>query len=79
MENQLKMDPRKSPSTLSEVRKRSSQNVEIHWVDEIAVMNDDGRGLLKKTTEHMDMVKSSPERVKAYFLNKNVAYAEDSQ
>lgn len=32
-------------------------------------------GLLKKTTEHMDMVKSSPERVKSYFGDRHVAYA----
>lgn len=35
-------------------------------------------GLLKKTTEHMDMVKSSPERVKSYFGDRHVAYAADS-
>ena len=36
------------------------------------------QGLLKKTTEHMNMVKSSPERVKTYFKDKNVAYAAES-
>ena len=36
-------------------------------------------GLLKKTKEHMSMVKSSPERVKSYFKDKHVAYAADSQ
>lgn len=36
-------------------------------------------GLLKKTTDHMDMVKASPERVKSYFQDKHVAYAADSQ
>ena len=35
--------------------------------------------LLKKTTEHMKMVKASPERVKTYFKDKHVAYAADSQ
>ena len=37
------------------------------------------RGFLKKATEHTDMVKSLRERVKAYFLDKNVAYAAESQ
>ena len=36
-------------------------------------------GLLKKTTDHMNMVKASPERVKSYFQDKHVAYAADSQ
>jgi len=33
---------------------------------------------LKKTKEHMNMVKSSPERVKTYFKDKHVAYAAES-
>ena len=37
------------------------------------------QGLLKKTTEHMKMVKASPERVKTYFKDKHVAYAADAQ
>ena len=61
MENQLKMDPRKSPSTLFEVRTCSIQNAEIHWADGTAVMNNDVRVLLEKATGHMDMEKSSPE------------------
>ncbi len=36
-------------------------------------------GLLKKTTEHMDMVKSSPECVKSYCGDRHVAYAADAQ
>ena len=35
-------------------------------------------GLLKKTTEHMNMVKSSPERVKTYFKDRHVSYAAES-
>ena len=35
-------------------------------------------GLLKKTREHMDMVTSSPERVKTYFWDRHVAYAAES-
>ena len=35
-------------------------------------------GLLKKTIEHMNKVKSSPERVKTYFKDKHVAYAAES-
>ena len=33
------------------------------------------KALEEKTKEHMSMVSSSPERVKAYFGDKNVAYA----
>lgn len=33
----------------------------------------------EKTTDHMNMVKASPERVKSYFQDKHVAYAADSQ
>lgn len=36
-------------------------------------------GLLRKTHDHMNMVESSPERVKSYFKDKHVSYASDSQ
>ena len=45
----------------------------------VPVLSAGRLGLLKKTTEHMNMVKASPERVKTYFRDKHVAYAADSQ
>ena len=36
------------------------------------------QGLLKRTAEHMNMVKASPERGKTYFKDKHVAYAAES-
>lgn len=36
-------------------------------------------GLLAKTKAHMDIITTSPDRVKTYFQDKHVAYAADSQ
>ena len=67
-----------------------AESAEIHWADErlnadlkhaitVSVPRRTRQGVLKKMTEHMNMVKSSPERVKTYFTDKHVAYAADSQ
>lgn len=67
------------PSYSPELNPDERLNADLKHAITTCVPRRTKRGLLKKTTEHMDMVKSSPERVKAYFLDKNVAYAADSQ
>jgi len=67
------------PSYSPELNPDERLNADLKHAIATSVPKRTRPGLLKKTTEHMDMVKSSPERVKAYFKDERVSYAADSQ
>jgi len=66
------------PSYSPELNPDERLNADLKHAITTCVPRRTRHGLLKKTTEHMDMVKSSPERVKTYFMDKHVAYAAAS-
>lgn len=66
------------PSYSPELNPDERLNADLKHAITTSVPRRTRDGLLKKTREHMDMVKSSPERVKAYFKDKHVAYAAES-
>ena len=67
------------PSYSPELNPDERLNADLKHAITTSVPRRTRQGLLKKTQEHMAMVKSSPERVKTYFKDKHVAYAADSQ
>ena len=67
------------PSYSPELNPDERLNADLKHAITTSVPRRTRAGLLAKTKEHMDMVKSSPERVKTYFMDKNVRYAADSQ
>ena len=67
------------PSYSPELNPDERLNADLKHAITTSVPRRTRQGLLKKTTEHMKMVKASPERVKTYFKDKHVAYAADSQ
>ena len=67
----------KSAKALLQIRERL--NADLKHAITTSVPRRTKDGLLKKTTEHMNMLRASPERVKSYFKDKHVAYAADSQ
>jgi transposase len=67
------------PSYSPELNPDERLNADLKHAITTSVPRRTRQGLLKKTQEHMAMVKSSPERVKTYFKDKHVAYATDSQ
>ncbi len=67
------------PSYSPELNPNERLNADLKHAITTSVPRRTRQGLLKKTTEHMKMVKASPERVKTYFKDKHVAYAADSQ
>ena len=66
------------PSYSPELNPDKRLNADLKHAITTCVPRRTRQGLLKKTKEHMDMVKSSPERVKTYFKDKHVAYAAES-
>ena len=68
-----------SPELQSGVNPDERLNADLKRAITTSVPRRTKDGLLKKTTDHMNMVKASPERVKSYFQDKHVAYAADSQ
>ena len=66
------------PSYSPELNPDERLNADLKHAITTSVPKRTRQGLLKKTTEHMNMVKSSPERVKTYFKDKHVAYAAES-
>ena len=66
------------PSYSPELNPDERLNADLKHAITTSVPRRTRQGLLKKTTEHMNMVKSSPERVKTYFKDKHVAYAAES-
>ena len=67
------------PSYSPELNPDERLNADLKHAITTSVPRRTREGLLKKTTEHMNEVKTSPERVKSYFKDKHVAYAADSQ
>lgn len=67
------------PSYSPELNPDERLNADLKHAITTSVPRRTRQGLLKKTAEHMKMVKASPERVKTYFKDKHVAYAADSQ
>ena len=67
------------PSYSPELKPDERLNADLKHAIATGVPKRTRQGLLKKTQEHMTMVKASPERVKSYFKDSNVAYAADSQ
>lgn len=67
------------PSYSPELNPDERLNADLKHAITTSVPKRTKEGLLKKTAEHMTMIKSSPERVKSYFKDKKVAYAADSQ
>ena len=66
------------PSYSPELNPDERLNADLKHAITTSVPRRTRDGLLKKTREHMDMVKSSPERVKTYFKDRHVAYAAES-
>ena len=66
------------PSYSPELNPDERLNADLKHAITTSVPRRTRQGLLKKTQEHMAMVKSSPERVKTYFKDKHVAYAAES-
>ena len=66
------------PSYSPELNPDERLNADLKHAITTSVPRRTRQGLLKKTTEHMTMVKASPERVKTYFKDKHVAYAAES-
>ena len=67
------------PSYSPELNPDERLNADLKHAITTSVPKRTRQGLLKKTQEHMTMVKASPERVKSYFKDPNVAYAAESQ
>ena len=67
------------PSYSPELNPDERLNADLKHAITTSVPRRTKDGLQKKTTDHMNMVKASPERVKSYFQDKHVAYAADSQ
>ena len=67
------------PSYSPELNPDERLNADLKHAITTSVPRRTRQGLLKKTQEHMTMVKASPERVKSYFKDKHVSYAADSQ
>ena len=67
------------PSYSPELNPDERLNADLKHAITTSVPRRTRQGLLEKTTEHMNMVKSSPERVKTYFKDKHVAYAAESR
>lgn len=66
------------PSYSPELNPDERLNADLKHAITTSVPRRTRQGLLKKTQEHMAMVKSSPERVKTYFKDEHVAYAAES-
>ena len=66
------------PSYSPELNPDERLNADLKHAITTSVPRRTRQGLLRKTTEHMNMVKSSPERVKTYFKDKHVTYAAES-
>ena len=66
------------PSYSPELNPDERLNADLKHAITTSVPKRTRQGLMKKTQEHMAMVKSSPERVKTYFKDKHVAYAAES-
>ena len=66
------------PSYSPELNPDERLNADLKHAITTSVPRRTRQGLLKKTQEHMAMVKSSPERVKTYFKDRHVAYAAES-
>ena len=78
-EHQEKIEVFYLPSYSPELNPDERLNADLKHAITTSVPRRTRQGLMKKTQEHMAMVKSSPERVKTYFKDKHVAYAADSQ
>ena len=63
------------PSYSPELNPDERLNADLKRAITTSVPKRTRQGLLKKTQEHMAMVKSTPDRVKSYFKDKHVAYA----
>ena len=66
------------PSYSPELNPDERLNADLKHAITTSVPRRTRQGLMKKTQEHMAMVKSSPERVKTYFKDRHVAYAAES-
>lgn len=66
------------PSYSPELNPDERLNADLKHAITTSVPRRTREGLLKKTKEHMEMVKTSPERVKTYFMDKHVTYAAES-
>lgn len=66
------------PSCSPEPNPDERLNADLKHAITTSVPRRTRQGLLKKTTERMNMVKSSPERAKTCFKDKHVAYAAES-
>ena len=66
------------PSYSPELNPDERLNADLKHAITTSVPKRTRAGLLAKTKEHMDMVKATPERVKAYFKDKHVRYAAES-
>ena len=67
------------PSYSPELNPDERLNADLKHAITTSVPRRTKDGLQKKTVEHMNEVRASPERVKSYFKDKHVAYAADSQ
>ena len=77
-EHQEKIEVFYLPSYSPELNPDERLNADLKHAITTSVPRRTRQGLMKKTQEHMAMVKSSPERVKIYFKDKHVAYAAES-
>ena len=77
-EHQEKIEVFYLPSYSPELNPDERLNADLKHAITTSVPRRTRQGLMKKTQEHMAMVKSSPERVKTYFKDKHVAYAAES-
>lgn len=67
------------PSYSPELNPDERLNADLKHAITTSVPRRTKDGLPKKTVEHMNEVRASPERVKSCFKDKHVAYAADSQ
>ena len=77
-EHQEKIEVFYLPSYSPELNPDERLNADLKHAITTSVPRRTRQGLMKKTQEHMAMVKSSPERVKTYFKDRHVAYAAES-
>ena len=77
-EHQEKIEVFYLPSYSPELTPDERLNEDLKHAITTSVPRRTRQGLMKKTQEHMAMVKSSPERVKTYFKDRHVAYAAES-
>lgn len=78
-EHQAEIEVFYLPSYSPELNPDERLNADLKHAITTSVPRRTRQGLLEKTKQHMDMVKSTPERVKTYFKDPHVSYAAESR